>query len=137
MQGYNLIVVYNVSKTQMLMCRRIKEPYKGLLNFVGGKINLSENGLSGAYRELYEESGITEGDIALTHLMDFTYYIDKCYVEVYVGKLNKEFTAFGDENDLLWVDFKHNFFSMSEFAGEGNIGHIMEHVNMNTDKLLK
>lgn len=38
MQGYNLIVVFSPDREKMLMCRRIKEPYKGLINFVGGKI---------------------------------------------------------------------------------------------------
>ena len=38
MQGYNVIVVFNEELTGVLMCRRTKEPYKGLSNFVGGKI---------------------------------------------------------------------------------------------------
>ena len=38
MQGYNLIVVFSEDRTKMLMCRRLKEPYMGLYNFVGGKI---------------------------------------------------------------------------------------------------
>ena len=35
MQGYNLIVVFSPDREKMLMCHRIKEPYKGLINFVG------------------------------------------------------------------------------------------------------
>ena len=38
MQGYNLIAVFNKAADRLLMCRRKKEPYKGLSNFVGGKI---------------------------------------------------------------------------------------------------
>lgn len=38
MQGYNVIVVFNPQLDKMLMCRRKKEPYKNLSNFVGGKI---------------------------------------------------------------------------------------------------
>lgn len=44
MQGYNLIVVFSPDREKMLMCRRIKEPYKGLINFVGGKIEPGESG---------------------------------------------------------------------------------------------
>ena len=38
MRGYNIIVVYNENADKILMCKRKKEPYKGLANFVGGKI---------------------------------------------------------------------------------------------------
>ena len=69
----------------MLMCRRLKEPYMGLYNFVGGKIEKGEDGIDAAYRELWEETAVTRDDIVLTHLMDFTYHIDECYVEVYAG----------------------------------------------------
>ncbi|MBQ8592031.1 MAG: NUDIX domain-containing protein [Lachnospiraceae bacterium] len=86
MQGYNLIVVFNEMADKMLMCMRKKDPYKGLSNFVGGKIEQGEDGLHAAYRELEEETAITREDITLTHLMDFTYHLDSCYVEVYVGK---------------------------------------------------
>ena len=40
MKKYNAIVVFDDSMGQILMCRRNKEPYKGKLNFVGGKIKL-------------------------------------------------------------------------------------------------
>ena len=54
MQGYNLIVVFSEDSTKMLMCRRLKEPYMGLYNFVGGKIEKGEDGIDAAYRELWE-----------------------------------------------------------------------------------
>jgi 8-oxo-dGTP diphosphatase len=136
MQGYNIIVVYNNTCDQLLMCKRRKDPYKGLLNLVGGKIEINENGLDAAYRELEEETGISNKDIILTHLIDFTYHIHNCYVEVYVGRLNKEFNIHGEENELLWTDINHDFFDMTQYAGEGNIGHIIEHVKISKDILL-
>jgi len=137
MQGLNVIVVFNKQTDKMLMCKRRKDPYKGLSNFVGGKIEEGEESLYAAYRELQEETSITKKDIILTHLMDFTYYMDDCYVEVYVGKLNKEISVSGDENDLYWTDFSHDFFDPTLYAGEGNIGHIMMHIELAKDKLLK
>lgn len=136
MQGYNLVVVFNKDRTKMLMCKRIKNPYLGLINMVGGKIEEGEEHESAAYRELFEETGITREQIKLTHLMDFTYYLDGCYVEVYVGRLNCESSVAGNENPLFWSDFEHNFFDMNEYAGEGNIGHIMEHIGMYKEQLL-
>lgn len=136
MQGYNLIAVFSQDKSKMLMCKRLKDPYKGLYNMVGGKIEENEEHEAAAYRELFEETGITREQIKLTHLMDFTYHLDNCYVEVYVGRLNCEANVKGDENILLWSDFEHNFFDMNEYAGEGNIGHIMEHIKLFEEKLL-
>ena len=88
MQGYNVIVVFNENDDKILLCKRRKNPYKGLSNFVGGKIEVNENGFDAAYRELEEETSITQNDITLSHLMDLTYYCELCYLEVYVGKLN-------------------------------------------------
>ena len=97
MQGYNLIVVFSPDREKMLMCRRIKEPYKGLINFVGGKIEPGESGGHAAYRELLEETGISDRDIKLIHLMDFSYPLDPCYVEVYAGQLIHDAAVKGDE----------------------------------------
>mgnify|MGYP002676872087 CR=1 FL=1 len=81
MQGYNAIVVFNENADKMLMCKRRKNPYKGLFNFVGGKIELDESGIDAAYRELEEETAITQNDIVLTHLMDFTYPVSYTHLK--------------------------------------------------------
>lgn len=130
MQGYNVIAVYNETGDKLLMCKRKKEPYKGLSNLVGGKIEAGETGLAAAYRELFEETAITSNDVALIHLLDFTYHVDGCYVEVYVGRLNKTITVVGDENELYWSSLDCDFFDSSLYAGEGNIGHIAEHAEL-------
>ncbi len=44
MQGYNCIVVFSKDKSKLLFCKRTKDPYKGLHNLVGGKIENGENG---------------------------------------------------------------------------------------------
>ena len=38
MKRMNVIAVFNKDLTKTLMCKRTKEPYKNLYNFVGGKI---------------------------------------------------------------------------------------------------
>ncbi len=137
MQGYNAIVVFNEKTDKILMCIRQRNPYKGLSNFVGGKIEENESGFDAAYRELEEETSITKNDIILSHLLDFTYYLGNCYLEVYVGKLNKPVDVNGDENELYWSSLDHNFFDVTQYAGEGNIGHIMMHIKMFQKDLLK
>lgn len=125
MQGYNCIMVYNVNRDRLLFCKRLKDPYKGLYNFVGGKINPDEDGFVAAYRELYEETGINRTNIDLHHMMDFTYYNQDCYVEVYVGYLKEEVTLKPEYHPLFWLDLNEDFFRADRFAGEGNIGHMV------------
>ena len=136
MQGYNCIAVFDFDADKWLMCMRSKDPYKGLLNLVGGKIEPNEEHTAAAYRELEEETGITDKDISLTRVIDFCYPIDDCFVEVYVGRLNKPFKPYGDENRLLWTDLKRNFFDSKHYAGEGNIGHILEIIKLHSGELL-
>lgn len=135
MKRYNIIAVFNETADKLLMCKRRKNPYKGLYNLVGGKIENNEKGLDAAYRELEEETAITSDDIVLSHLMDFTYYFNNCYIEVYVGKLNKNVSVSGDENDLCWVPLDNDFFDTTRYAGEGNIGHIIKQINLSKDIL--
>lgn len=134
---FNVIAVLDRDCKNVLMCKRRKDPYQGLHNLVGGKIEKGEDGINAAYRELEEETGITNSNIQLTHLMDFTYHLPSVKVEVYVGRLNKEVAIYGDENDLEWIGIEQNFFDISRFAGEGNIGHIMEHIYLSKEILLK
>lgn len=43
---------------QLLMLNRVKSPYMGLWNGVGGKIEKGETPEEGAIREIYEETGL-------------------------------------------------------------------------------
>lgn len=125
MQGYNAILVYDFSGEQILFCHRVKEPYKGKYNLVGGKIEAGENGFAAAYRELYEETGISQEDIELHHLMDLTYYEREFYLEIYTGRLKNEVELVAEKNPLRWISRAENFFDTEKYAGDGNIGHIV------------
>ena len=72
MKRMNIIVIFDKDITSTLMCKRTKEPYKGMYNFVGGKIE-NDNGLEEAYRELYEETNISKNDIKLVYFMNLSY----------------------------------------------------------------
>lgn len=136
MKKFNVIIVFDKDEKNILMCKREKEPYKGKYNLVGGKVELGEEELSAAYRELEEESGIDTGDIKLSHLMNFDYPIIDMELEVYVGKLNKDVVLREEVNHLYWIEKEENFFDMDKFAGEGNIGHMLKQVEYYKDKLL-
>ncbi len=137
MKKLNLILVYNKEQDKILMCKREKEPYKGKFNLVGGKVERNEDELEAAYRELQEETGISNNDIKLTHLMNFQYKISDIELEVYVGKLNKEVVVVEEVNKLYWIDKKENLFDEEKYAGEGNIGHMIKHAELYKNKLLE
>lgn len=129
----NVIMLVSADGESMLMCRRQKNPYKGLDNFVGGKAEAGEDGLHAAYRELREETGVTAADVTLHHLSTFIYHdggagLPPYMLEAYVGRLRRAVQASGDENPLRWVPMTENFFDISRFAGEGSVGHIVESV---------
>lgn len=132
----NLVVVVNKQCDKVLLCYRSKDPYKGLYNFVGGKIDKDEDGYVAAYRELEEETAITKDDIILHHLMDMNYYLSKYELEVYVGRLNKDKDLIREVNELHWLDLDSNFFDLDKFAGEGIVGHIMEQLKIYSGELL-
>lgn len=130
MKKMNVIVIFNSNMTQTLMCKRTKDPYKGMYNLVGGKIEKENDGLNEAYRELYEETNISKDDVTLTHFMNITYVKWEKELEIYYGKLNKDVELVEEVNQLEWVSIDENFFDMKKYAGEGNIGHIMEEIKI-------
>lgn len=83
MKKMNVIVVFDKDMTKTLMCKRTKEPYKGMYNLVGGKIEKENDGLNEAYRELFEETNISKEDINLTYFMNITYVKWNKELEVY------------------------------------------------------
>lgn len=135
MKKLNVIVVYNKEENKILMCKREKEPYKGKFNLVGGKVEKDENELIAAYRELQEETGIMNSDIALTHIMNFQYEFLDMELEVYAGKLNKDVALIEEVNKLYWMNKTENFFDINKFAGEGNIGHMLKQVELYRDRI--
>ncbi len=134
---YNVIVVYDKTESSLLMCKREKDPYKGLLNFVGGKIEPGECSMDAAYRELFEETGISKTDIILTHVMDFNYLLSGFEMEVYSGKLSKDIALKEELNHLIWISRSENFCDNDRFAGNCNIEHILEQVDMHKEQSLK
>ena len=127
---YNCIVVFNREKDAALFCKRRNDPYKGLYNFVGGKVEPGEASDKAAYRELQEETGIKRKQIRLYRLMDIRYYYQDFDLELYVGKLEDEVLLREEKNPLLWLPFTEDFTDKGRFAGEQNIAHIMNVARM-------
>ena len=112
MKKYNVIVIFDKDFRKTLMCKRTKEPYKGMYNLVGGKIEKENDGLNEAYRELQEETNISREDISLIHFMNMEYIVFDKTIEVYYGILNNAVDLVEEVNKLEWVDVNDNFFDM-------------------------
>lgn len=133
MKRMNVIVVFDKDIKNVLMCKRAKDPYKGLYNLVGGKIE-DDNSLEEAYRELCEETAISKNDISIEHFMDFTYIKWDMELEVYYGVLKHDVELVEEVNKLEWISLEENFFDMTKFAGDGNIGHIITEIMFDMEK---
>ena len=81
-------------------------------------------------RELVEETNISKEDTNLINFMNIEYVSMNKVLEVYFGILNKEVKLIEEVNKLEWVSIEDNFFDMKKYAGEGNIGHIIEEIKI-------
>ena len=130
MRKLNLIVVFDTNLEKVLFCIRAKEPYKGLYNFVGGKVENDETNDEAAYRELFEETGISNKDIVLDHFMDLNYFKYENNIQVYYGILKHEVTLVEEKNKLEWVTINDELLDNSKFAGNYNIPHIIRQIKI-------
>ncbi len=130
MRKLNLIVVFNKNLNKVLFCIRAKEPYKGMYNFVGGKVEPGETNDEAAYRELFEETGITSRSIKLDHFMDLNYFKYENNIQVYYGNLEHDVELVEEKNKLEWVDINDELLDTKKFAGNYNIPHIIKQIKV-------
>ena len=130
MRKLNLIVVFNNELDKALFCIRAKEPYKGLYNFVGGQVEPGEDNDFAAYRELFEETGISKDDIELDHFMDINYFKYENNLQVYYGILKHDVVLVEEKNKLEWVVIDEKLLDNNKFAGNYNIPHIIRQIKV-------
>ncbi len=130
MRKLNLIVVFDKTLNKALFCIRAKEPYKGLYNFVGGKVEKNETNDDAAYRELFEETGISKKDIKLDHFMDLNYFKYENNIQVYYGILSHEVKLVEEKNKLEWLDINEKLLDNNKFGGNYNIPHIIRQIKV-------
>ena len=133
MRKLNLVVVFNNDLSEVLFCIRAKEPYKGMYNFVVGKVEEGESNDDAAYRELFEETGISNNDIELDHFMDLNYFKYENNLQVYYGILKHDVTLVEEKNKLEWVTVDDRLLDNSKFAGNYNIPHIIRQIKVYLD----
>ena len=130
MKKLNLIVVFNKNLDKVLLCIRAKEPYKGMYNFVGGKVEENETNDEAAYRELFEETEISSNDIELDHFMDLNYFRYGNNLQVYYGILKHDVKLVEEKNKLEWVNIDKKLLDNEKIAGNYNIPHIIRQIKV-------
>lgn len=130
MRKLNLIVVFDKEIDRCLFCIRAKEPYKGMYNFVGGKVEENESNTEAAYRELFEETGIGKNDINLDYFMNLDYFKYDINLQVFYGILEKEVTLIEEKNKLVWLDINDELLDTNKLAGNYNIPHIIKQIKV-------
>ena len=130
MRKLNLIFVYNKDLSNVIFCIISKETYKGKYNFVGGKVEENETNNEAAYRELFEETGISKNDIELDHFMDLNYFKYENNIQVYYGILNHNVNLVEEKNKLEWLELNEDLLNNSKFGGNYNIPHIITQIKI-------
>jgi len=101
-----------------------------LYNFVGGRVEENETEEEPAYRELYEETGISRNDIELEYFMDLTYYKYGNNLQVFYGILKHDVELVEEVNKLEWVVINDELLNNEKFAGNYNIPHIIRQIKV-------
>ena len=130
MRKLNLIIVFNKDLSEALFCIRAKEPYKGMYNFVGGQVEEGESNDDAAYRELYEETGISKEDIRLDHFMDLNYFKYENNLQVYYGILKNDVKLVEERNKLVWLPINEELLDTKKVAGNYNIPHMITQIKV-------
>ena len=130
MRKLNLIIVFNKDLSKALFCIRAKEPYKGMYNFVGGQVEEGESNDDAAYRELYEETGISKEDIRLDHFMDLNYFKYENNLQVYYGILKNDVKLVEERNKLVWLPINEELLDTKKVAGNYNIPHMITQIKV-------
>ena len=97
---------------------------------IGGKVENGENNDEAAYRELFEETGISRNDIELDHFMDLNYFKYENNLQVYYGILQHDVTLVEEKNKLEWVKINDELLNNEKFAGNYNIPHIVRQIKV-------
>lgn len=83
-----------------------------------------------AYRELFEETEISNKDIELEHFMDLNYFKYENNLQVYYAILKYKVNLIEEKNKLEWVVINDELLDNSKFAGNYNIPYIIKQIKV-------
>ena len=119
-QQYTLTIVFSEDKTRVLMLMHNKQQ---MLNFIGGKVEPNESQTEASYRELFEETGISEDDIRLHYVQTAIEEFadgDSWHLYITTGILEHDIELVPEKNKLEWVPIHNTGKLLSQTFGDGN-----------------
>lgn len=137
MQGtkqYSVILLFNKDGSKVLLQKKDRTTYKGMLNGIGGKVEDGEDPFDGALRELMEETTIKKEDLSVFRWLGRLILPIQCDEEnmdkipdlwFYTGIVKEETSARKAENEtekLEWYVLSGNMpVTGIPLAGDGNL----------------
>ncbi|MFS0864647.1 NUDIX domain-containing protein [Fredinandcohnia sp. 179-A 10B2 NHS] len=137
MKHYVVGLVFDIEMKNVLLLHRKKEPYQGLYNGVGGKVEQGENSYQAMIRELEEETGFLPINIKSSgYVITISYDLEK-KIDVYYFVLNESehrlpIGNVTNEGVLVWLNISENHLldaSHPEMAGDGNIAYFIQYAH--------
>jgi 8-oxo-dGTP diphosphatase len=115
---------------KVLMLHRNKEPYKHMLNGVGGKIEEGETPYNGALRELEEETSIVLEDLNVMDKLLSSQYPGDVELHIYYGRLRESVQTpvpkHSEEGVIDWASTEELIdVRRRDIAGEGNVAYFI------------
>lgn len=127
MKEYVLALVFDESHKNLILMKRKKDPYNGLLNGIGGKVDPGETHFEAMKREFTEEVGFENP--YLEHLVTLSFPFE--HLHVYYARVKHQPILIKENHEGIydWHEIEDSFFDMNntELAGEGNLPYFIKY----------
>ena len=130
MKEFVIGIVFNHDSSELLLMRRKKDPYNGLINGIGGKVDQGESVSSAMDREFNEETGYTTKDILHKEFM-MTISFPSEILHAYYIKLKEPKEIIVTENHegtYHWTPISKSLLDCNntDLAGEGSLSYFIK-----------
>lgn len=126
----HFVVIFLITRDlrEVLMLKRLKDPFKGLFNGIGGLVKASETVYQVAYRECCEEIGEENTPVNLTWLVKIN-LPSAVTLDIFYALVDKFKLPDCNEGELKWVkvsDAKQ--IDNENIAGDGEIPYCLKFI---------
>lgn len=138
-QQYTVVVLLNSDGSKVLLTKKDRTSFAGMLNGVGGKIEQGEKPMDGAYREIQEETSLMPDDIQMMTWLGTLTIPEQCdeknadkYPELFFfgGIVDDESKAHKPDSEtepIAWYEIGEDNNPVTELnvAGDGDLSYFI------------